>query len=86
MLIKTASDLYEATLTESNTYPTVPTNLIGDIASELARGNEKYTEYVMLPRLSLLCIQVYSKTYKVGGITGPYACIEWPAFKFPGSP
>ncbi len=83
MRLKTTSDLYEATLAKANTYPTVPTDIIGYITSAVAQAAAQNTEYVLLPRLSLLYILEYSNIFKVGDPTGPYACMEWPDIQIP---
>jgi len=47
------------------------------------QADSQNNEYVLLPRPSLLHILEYSKVYKVGDPTGPYACIEWPGIQIP---
>ena len=44
---------------------------------------DSQNEYVLLPRPSLMYILEYSRIYKVGDPTGPYACMEWLGIQIP---
>jgi hypothetical protein len=81
---KTAADLYEAVFLETpNEDFVVPANLIGGMSSVLTTINERNTEHVLLPRMSLLYVLEYFRIYIVGGVTCPYACMEWPRIQTP---
>jgi hypothetical protein len=71
-------DLYEAFLAEAGPSFLIPSDLIGDITLALMQADSQNSEYVLLPRPSLLYILEYSRIYKVGDPTGPYAYMEWP--------
>jgi hypothetical protein len=81
LMLKTASDLYEASLAEAGSSFLIPFDPIGDIALAITQADSQNNEYVMLPRPSLLYILEYSRIYKVGDPTGPYACMEWPGIQ-----
>ncbi len=59
-MLKTASDLYEASLAASGTYFPVPSDLIGDITYAIAQADSQNNEYVLLPCSSFLYILEYS--------------------------
>jgi hypothetical protein len=83
LMLKTASDLYEASQDEAGASFSIPSDLIGDITLSITQADSQNNEYVMLPRPSLMCILEYSRTYKVGDPTGPYAYMEWPGIQIP---
>ncbi len=72
-MLKTASDLYEASLAATGAYFPVPSELIGDITYTIAQADSQNNEYVVLPRSSLLYILEYSKIYKA---RDPTVCME----------
>ncbi len=78
LMLKMASDLYEASLAEAGDSFSIPSDLIGDITLAITQTDSQNNEYVLLPRPSLLYILEYSRIYKVGDPTGPYACMKWP--------
>jgi len=82
-MIKTAFDLYKASLAEAGPSFLIPPELIGDITLALMHADSQNNEYVLLLRPSLLYILEYSRIYKVGDPTGPYACMEWPGIQIP---
>ena len=81
--LKTASDLYEASLDEAGPSFLIPFDLIGDITHAITQADSQNNEYVLFPRPSLLYILKYSRIYKVGDPTGTYACMEWPGIQIP---
>ena len=76
LMLKTASDLYKASLDEVGTSFPIPSDLIGDITLAITQADSQNNEYVMFPRPPLLYILEYYIIYKVGEPTGPYACME----------
>ena len=81
---KTTADLYETVLLEPNSeYLADPTDLTRHISTTIAIANGKNTSYVLLPKISLLRVLEHSGIYKVGGVTRPYACMEWPGISIP---
>ena len=83
LMIKTASDLYEASLTKAGASFSNSSDLIGDNTLAISQADSQNNEYVLLPRPSLMYILKYSRIYKVIDPTGPYACIEWPGIQIP---
>jgi len=77
-MLKTVLDLYEAFLADAGSSFTTPPDLIRDITLAIAHADSQNNEYVLLSRPSLLYILEYSRIYKVGDLTGPYACLELP--------
>ena len=75
-MLKMASDLYEASLAKAGDSFSIPSDLIGDITLAITQADSQNSEYVLLPRPSLVYILEYSRVYKVGDPTGPYACME----------
>ena len=74
LMLKTASDLYEASLVEPGASFSIPSDLIGDITlAIITQADSQNNEYVMLPHPSLMYIIKYSRIYKVRDPTGPYA-------------
>ena len=82
-MLKTASDLYEASMAEVGASFSIPSDLIGDITFAITYADSQNIEYVLLPRPSLLYILEYSRIYKVGDPTGPYAYMKWPGIQIP---
>jgi len=82
-MLKTASNLHEASLAEAGDSFSIPSDIIGDIILTIAHADSQNNEYALLPRPSLLYILEYYKIYKVGDPTGPYACMEWPGIQIP---
>ena len=76
LMLKTASDLYEASLTEAGSSFLIPSDLIGDITLAITQVDSQNNEYVLLPRPSLPYILEYSRICKVGDPTGSYACLH----------
>jgi hypothetical protein len=81
LMLKTISDLYEASLEEAGIFFIIPSDLIGDITLATAHADSQNNEYVLLPRPSLMYILEYSRIYKVGDPIGPYTCVEWPGIQ-----
>ncbi len=79
LMLKTALDLYEASLADAGPSFSIPPppDLIGDITLAIAHTDSQNNEYVLLSRPSLLYTLEYTRIYKVGDPTGPYACMEW---------
>ncbi len=73
LMLKTASDLYEASLVEAGASFPIPSDLTGDITLAITQANSQNRAYVLLPRPSLLYIMEYSIIYKAGDPIGPYA-------------
>ena len=82
-MLKTASDIYEASLVEAGASFPIPSDLFGDITLAITQADSQNNEYVIIPRPSLLYILEYSRIYKVGDPTGPYACMEWLGIQIP---
>ena len=82
-MLKTASDLYEASLAEAGYSFLISSDLIGDITLSITQADSQNNENVLLPCPSLMYILEYSRIYKVGNPTGPYACMEWPGIQIP---
>jgi len=75
-VLKTTSDLYEASLVEAGSSFLIPSDLIGDITHSITQADSQNNENVLVPRPSLPYILEYSRINKVGDPTGPYACVE----------
>ena len=61
LMLKTASDLYEASLIEAGSSFLIPSDLIGDITLAITQADTQNNEYFLLPRPSLLYILEYSR-------------------------
>jgi hypothetical protein len=83
LMLKTASDLYEAFLAEAGDSFSIPTDIIGDITLGITHADSQNNEYVLLRHPSLLYILEYSKIYKVRDPIGPYDYMEWPGIQIP---
>jgi hypothetical protein len=83
LMLKTALDLYEASLADAGPSFLTSTYIIGDITIAVTHADSQNNEYVLPPRPFLLYILEYYRIYKVGDPTGPYACMEWPGIKIP---
>ena len=82
-MLKTASNLYEASLAKAGDFFSIPSDLIGDITLAITQANSQNNKYVLLPRPSLLHILEYPRIYKVGDPPGPYDSMEWPGIRIP---
>ncbi len=80
-MLKTTSDLYEASLAEAGISFLIPSDIIADITFAISQDESQNNEYVLLPRPSLMYILEYYRLYKVGDPIGPYACMEWPGIQ-----
>ena len=76
LMLKTTSDLYEASLAEAGAPFSILSDLIGGITFAITQVDSQNNDYVLLPRPSLLYIMEYSRIYKVEDPTGPYSCME----------
>jgi hypothetical protein len=54
LMLKTASDLYEAALVEAGASFSIPSDIIGDITLAITQADSQNNEYALLPRPSLL--------------------------------
>ena len=59
----------------------VPSDLFGFVSKAIATAYDKRISYILLSETELLHIMGFPKTYKVGGVSESYACMEWPGIQ-----
>ena len=76
LMLKTALDLSKASMVEAGpAFPIFP-DIIGDITLAITQADSQNNDYVLFPRPTILYILEYTRMYKVGDPTGPFACME----------
>ncbi len=71
-------DVYEDLLLQPDNDYTPLEDFIDTLITCIAEADTQDEEAITIPSADLLCLLEFSKIHKVGGISSPYASIEWP--------
>ena len=61
----------------------IPEEFVDTIAMAIAEFAATNTNTIALKNIDLLYLVDFSRIYKVGGISSPYASMEWPGIQIP---
>lgn len=61
----------------------IPENFVDIIATAISESATTNTNIIELKNNNLLCLVEFSRIYKGGGVSNPYANMEWPGIQIP---
>jgi len=77
------NDVYEDLLLNPDNDYLPPEEFIDTLITIITEACAQYEAAITIPSTDLLHLPEFSKMHKVGGISSPYASIEWPCVQMP---
>lgn len=77
------SKQYDEILLHPDNNYIIPEDFVDIIATAISESAAANTNIIVLKNIDLLYLMEFSRIYKVGGVSSPYAGMEWPGIQIP---